>query len=132
MQISADVFEPDDFRQLAGEGGFDLAAVFPQNGFHAGHAQGFVDVVFGFAGDGFGLGREAGLFFGAVIFFCWARPRSLVLCSFDPVKYWRAAPKFSAGTMRRSTCNPRLVTMQALVWPWPRTRSTKGSFTKAA
>ena len=68
MQISADVLEVDDFGQLTGEGGVDLAAVFTQNGFHAGHAQGFVDVVFGFACDGFGFGREAGLFFGAVVF----------------------------------------------------------------
>ncbi len=25
------------------------------------------------------------------------------MCSFEPVKYWRAAPNDSAGTMRRST-----------------------------
>ena len=37
---------------------------------------------------------------------CLARPRSTTLWSFEPVKYCRAAPNDSRGTIRRSTWNP--------------------------
>ena len=61
-----------------------------------------------------------------------ARPRSLTLCSLEPVKYISAAPKRSAGTMRRSTCSPPAVMTLALACPEPRIFCTSGNFANAS
>ena len=57
--------------------------------------------------------------------------RRRMLCAFEPVKYWSAAPNDSGGTTRRSTCTPDSITMLAFVPPAPRTRRTSGSFVNA-
>ncbi len=57
--------------------------------------------------------------------------RRRMLCAFEPVKYWSAAPNDSGGTTRRSTCTPESITMLAFVPPAPRTRRTSGSFVNA-
>ena len=53
-----------------------------------------------------------------------------MLCAFDPVKYCRAAPQTAAGTTRRSTWIPFVVTTDDLVGPWASTRSTNGMVQK--
>jgi hypothetical protein len=68
MQIAADVLESDELRQLAGQGRFDLAAILPQNGFHARHGQRLVDIIFGFTRHRLGPRWESRLLFGAVVF----------------------------------------------------------------
>ncbi len=54
-----------------------------------------------------------------------------MLWAFDPVKYCSAALQTDAGTTRRSTWMPFVVTTDDLVGPWARMRSTKGSVQKA-
>ena len=46
-----------------------------------------------------------------------ARSRSAMLCGFEPVKYWRAAPRLSRGTRRRSAWNPPQSSTLDLVSP---------------
>ncbi len=46
-----------------------------------------------------------------------------MLWSFDPVKYWRAAPYWSTLTTRRSTCRPEARTTELRVGPLTMTRS---------
>ncbi len=55
-----------------------------------------------------------------------ARSRSAMLCAFEPVKYWSAAPRLSAGTSRRSAWKPPRSSTLPLVSPRPRTRSASG------
>ena len=55
-----------------------------------------------------------------------ARWRISTLWSFDPVKWCSAKTNWSAGTMRRSACNPSCRRTLALVSPWAVTSLTPG------
>ena len=48
----------------------------------------------------------------------------MMLCSFEPVKYCRAAPNDSAGTARRSTCTPAVRRSDIFVSPRASTEAT--------
>ena len=55
-----------------------------------------------------------------------ARSRKTTLWSLLPVKYINAAPQFTAGTARRSTCNPLFKRTLDLVSPETSTLATNG------
>ena len=53
-----------------------------------------------------------------------ARSRRTMLCAFEPVKYWSAAPRLSRGTRRRSAWKPPHRRTLDFVSPCARIRST--------
>ena len=55
-----------------------------------------------------------------------------MLCSFDPVKYWSAAPNCPSSTTRRSTWTPVASTTEVFVVPRARTRVTPGRVEKTS
>ena len=51
VQVAAHLFQRHDLWELAGEGGFDLATIFPQRRFDERQPESFVDVALGLRGD---------------------------------------------------------------------------------
>ena len=110
-----------------------LAAVLAQLGLDVLHAEPLVDLLLGRAGV---ASRRASSSTTPYSLTCRPRltaaVRSASLCLPEPVKCWSRLPKFSSGTMRRSTGRPVWVIALAPASPGRWTASTSGSSAKAS